>query len=653
MAASLRLPAIFGDNMVLQQAGPVPVWGWASPGATVRVAVAAAAAQTVAGADGRWCATLGPLEAGGPYELVVSAGGEKLALRDVLVGEVWICSGQSNMEWPLAQARDAEAEIAAADFPRMRLATVARLGAPRPKDDVVCGGWSACTPQAAARFSAVSYFFGRRLHRTLDVPVGLINVSWGGANAETWVSREALLADEHLRGLLAPLELPKERFDAMMADYQRKHAEWDAKVAHADSGIAPHARDWHSPQTTDADWPTMRIPCDWDAFFGEPVDGAIWFRREVTIPDGWAGKELALNLGAIDDFDTTFFNGVQVGTTGKETPSWWSAPRKYTVPATLVKPGRAVVAVRVFDRMGGGGMTGHGHPMSLAPRGDGAAAIDLSGHWRYKVELALKPKPMLPAPPAPAMAGQFNSPCALYNAMISGLIPLAARGFIWYQGESNANRAVQYRQLFPALIRDWRGRWGRGDMPFLFVQLANYQAAPPAGEGPGPSNWAMLREAQTMTLSLPATAQAVAIDIGESRDIHPRNKQDVGLRLALAAEATVYGHDVAFQGPMYAGMMTQGSRIRVRFDHAARLLAKAADGKLSAGAPVTGFALAGADGVYHWADATIEGATVVVSSRAVPQPVAVRYGWADDPRCNLYNEHNLPACPFRTDDWQQ
>jgi sialate O-acetylesterase len=647
--SELRLASVFSSNMVLQQSRPVAIWGWACAGAEVTVAVAGATARAKADADGRWRATLAPMSQGGPHELVASTASQRVVLRNVMVGEVWICSGQSNMEWPLAQCRDAQQEIAAADYPMIRHITVARCAAKSPADDVQTEGWQVCSPQTAGRFSGVAYFFGRHIAKALGVPVGLLHASWGGSNAETWCSPEALAGHPELKSMLAALDAKPEEIKAKMAQYQVLRDAWDAKVAHPDPGIATHAASWHLPASDDGDWKTMPIPCDWDKFFGKQLDGAVWFRKQVDIPAAWAGKALALNLGAIDDFDTTWYGGVKVGATGAETPNHWSVPRHYIVPAELVKPGPTVIAVRVFDRMGGGGMVSGGHPMKLGP--EGGESISLVGPWRYKIELALDPKPSVPGPAAPVMAGQFNAPTALYNGMICPILPFAARGVIWYQGESNGQRGRQYRELFPTLIRDWRRRWGQGDMPFLWVQLANYRTRPLTTDQPGPSDWAAVREAQTMTLALPNTAQALAIDIGETADIHPRNKQDVGLRLGLAAEAVAYGRPAHYQSPRYAGMTIKGAEAQVRFEHAGKLLAKGADGAMSASAPAEGFALAGPDKVFHWAQARIDCAKVVVTSPKVPQPAAVRYAWADDPRCNLYNEHGLPACPFRTDDW--
>ncbi len=638
---SLRLSSIFNDHMVLQRDLPLAVWGWARPGLMVAVSLAGQSASTEANPAGRWRVTLEPLPAGGPYALEVRAD-RTLSVRDVLIGEVWLCSGQSNMEWPLCNARDGEAEVAAADYPQIRHVTIPRVPAEQPRDDVAVQ-WQRCTPQVAGAFSAVGYFFGRRLHRQLGVPVGLVHSSWGGTVAETWTSRQALLAEPTLAGLVHTSEKTPRELAELEAQHAAALADWDRQVAHEDPGNAGEAQGFAEPGHDDSAWPTMDLPRYWETVKGLEIDGAVWFRRTVELPADWAGRELVLSLGAIDDFDTTYVNGQAVGATGLETPNYYLAPRRYRVPAELTKTGRATLAVRVFDRMGNGGLYGGGHPLSLSPADDGQTSLALEGPWRYRIECALTPRPMLPRPALPILPGQCNSPAALYNSMIAPLIPLTIRGVIWYQGESNAGRAYEYRTLFPTMIRDWRARWGR-DLPFLFVQLANYQA-PPAE--PTESAWAELREAQSMTLALPHTAQAVAIDVGEAHDIHPRNKQDVGLRLALAAEAIVYGRDGEHTGPVYRAMAIEGSRVRLRFDHAAGLTAQPREGCEG----LAGFAIAGADRRFVWARASIDGDSVVVWSEKVPAPVAVRYGWADNPRCNLYTAAGLPASPFRTDDW--
>jgi len=373
---------------------------------------------------------------------------------------------------------------------------------------------------------------------------------------------------------------------------------------------------------------------------GLKIDGAVWVRKEIDVPSSWVGKPLQLNLAAIDDQDTTYFNGKRVGGIGGETPNSYSILRHYQIPAELVRSGRNVIAVRVFDSAGEGGF-GAGD-MSIKPTGDTAAAIPLSGPWNYKIELGLPPKApdWGSRPEAPGPHNQ-NSPGVLYDAMLAPVIPFTVRGAIWYQGESNSGRAYQYRTLFPTMIRNWRTAWGDNDFPFYFVQLANWQ---PIKAEPGDSEWAELREAQTLTLREPQTGMAVTIDIGETNDIHPRNKLDVGHRLAVWALAKTYGQSLEYSGPLFKSFSVEGNQIRLKFDHASGL-------KTSDGGPLKSFAIAGEDHRFVWAEARIEGNDIVVSSKEVAKPVAVRYAWADNPITNLYNKAGLPASPFRTDTW--
>jgi sialate O-acetylesterase len=637
--ADVRVPSVIGDNMVLQQGRKARVWGWAEPGERVTVTFKGERAAATADARGRWEVFLGPHKAGGPFELTV-AGRNTLTFKNVLVGEVWVCSGQSNMEWPLVNAQDGARESAAADYPFIHLFTVAKKTSDKPLEDVE-GRWVVTTPKEAAQFSAVGYFFGRELHKKLNVPVGLIHTSWGGTPAEAWTSRETLSADSTLRPIVERYDRQLTDLPALQREYERARDEWARKFVMEDAGNKGEPQGYARPDYDATAWKRMRLPQMWESA-GMDVDGAVWFRRELDVPAAWAGKDLTLKLGAIDDFDVTYFNGERVGATGAETPNSWVAERKYRVPGPLVRAGRNTVAVRVFDRMGGGGFGGG--EISLAPADSTSVnAVALDGDWLYKEE-ATAPSRRIDwgsQPQAPGPANQ-NSPTVLYNAMLAPLTPYAIRGAIWYQGESNAGRAYQYRTLFPAMIRDWRAAWGEGDFPFYFVQLANWKARPVDSID---SEWAELREAQTLTMrEAPNTGMAVAIDIGNPDDIHPRNKLDVGLRLARWALADTYGMKLEKSGPLYASHKVEGDRVRVAFTHADEL-------RTRDGAAPSGFYVAGADRKFFPAEARVEKSSVVVWSKDVKAPVAVRYAWADNPAANLYNSAGLPASPFRTDDW--
>jgi len=633
-SADVRLPALIGDNMVLQQGRPARLWGWADPGETVRASIAGLSAETVATPEGTFRLAVGPLPVGGPYTLEIT-GKNVLRITNVLVGEVWVASGQSNMEFPLSRARNADEEIAKAAFPQIRLFTVAKATSTTPKDDV-SGGWVECGPDTASTFSAVAYFFGRKLAQELHVPIGLVHTSWGGTPAEAWTSREALTAEPSLRPMVD--ELDRLLADPSVAEkYARELKAWREKNLVQDPGNVGEGQGFARTDFDDAGWEKVTLPASIERL-GHQIDGVVWFRHTVEVPAAWAGKDLTLRLGAIDDCDTTYFNGEKVGETTCDTPSSYTLLRAYKIPGGLVKAGANVVAVRVFDSGGDGGFMGPADQMRVAPDGP-VGPISLAGSWQLRVEAA--EGPVTPDwGSQPRRADSENGPTTLFNAMVAPLTPMSIRGVIWYQGESNADRAVQYRTLFPTLIRDWRAHFGLGDFPFYFVQLANYMAR--AAE-PGPSDWAMLREAQLMTLRLPNTGMAVTIDIGAADDIHPTDKQDVGLRLALWALAKTYDRSVVFSGPLYRSHELYGHEISIGFDHA--------DGLAARGGPPVGFAIAGADHKFVWADARIEGEHVIVSSPKVPTPVAVRYGWADNPEVNLYNGAGLPASPFRTDDW--
>ena len=624
--SALKLPALFSDHMVLQQKMKCPVWGWAKDGAMVTIEINGKKAKAKA-RGGRWQVRLPAMEAGGPYTLTISTTDKTIELKDVLVGEVWVCSGQSNMEFPVESANNAKAEIAAAKYPDLRLFTVEKATSSEPLQDVT-GKWVVCTPETVGDFSAVGYFFGRDLLKSGVKPIGLIDTTWGGTPAEAWTSIEALKSDPDFAPILTRDEDSKKIQAQLMKKYGTKLItdERNADVIMADNTALK--KGWANVNIDLSEWDTMNLPTLWENT-GLSIDGVVWFRRDVNIPQEWAGRDLTLKLSTIDDIDLTYFNGTQVGRTFYDIPSPWTEPRIYTVPGNLVRAGKNVIAVRVFDGQGGGGIYPSNTPMQIGPGGN-ANPIDLSGPWHYRIERIMS-----------LGSGQQNLPARLYNAMLAPLVPYGIKGAIWYQGESNADRAYQYRKLFAAMIQNWRRAWNVGDFPFYFVQLANYMQRKAE---PGDSEWAELREAQQMTLSLPHTGMAVIIDVGNPNDIHPRDKQTVGKRLALIAQAKDYDQNVEYSGPVYSSMAIEGNQIRLHFEHI--------DGGLVAkDGPLTGFAIAGADRKFYWADATIEGKTIVVKSDKVAAPVAVRYAWADDPACNLYNGAGLPASPFRTDDW--
>jgi sialate O-acetylesterase len=633
--SKIVLPECFSDNMVLQQQTEAPIWGKADPNRNVKIIPSwdKKNYSTVADANGKWSVNIQTPQAGGPYSISISDGKE-LILKNVLIGEVWICSGQSNMEMPLAgwgKVLNYTSEIEAANYPNIRLLQVQKATSTQPVDGLKIdnSGWQICSPASVAEFSSVAYFFGRDLYQNLNVPIGLIHASWGGTIAEAWTSGEALKEMPDFKAAVQTIE--QQSGENGQQSYAEQLKTWNELILSADKGIEQKIPVWASKNLADHDWKTMTLPVLWENDQLPDLDGIVWFRKTIEIPAHWAGKDLQLHIEAIDDNDITWFNGKEIGAT-----EGYNRERNYTIPGQSVQRGKAVIAVRVTDTGGGGGIYGEPASLTIGLKSNAAEKIALSGNWKYTVAVNLKDYP-----PKPHSPNEPNRPTVLYNAMIYPLLPYGIQGAIWYQGESNAGRAAQYKELFPLMIRDWRRAWNR-DFPFYFVQLANFMERKTS---PQASSWAELREAQLQTLNLKNTGMAVAIDIGEAADIHPKNKQEVGRRLALAARAKTYHQSVPFSGPLYAGYTLEENQIRIHFNHAEGL--KAVDGKA-----LSGFAIAGSDHIFHWASAKIDGKELIVYSPEVNYPVAVRYAWADNPDGNLENSAGLPASPFRTDDWK-
>lgn len=638
VAAQVRLSPIFSDNMVLQQQTKAPIWGETKPNKKVEVITSWDQRKYIAQADsqGQWKTEVATPVAGGPYTITISDG-KKVKLSNVMIGEVWVCCGQSNMEmqvegWGKVMNYQKEKEEAE-NYPNIRFLLVEKATSPVPVKDIKAAenGWQVCSSKSVANFSAAGYFFGRDLHKYRNVPIGLIDTSWGGTYIETWTSKDALATMPSMQNKLEVLkELPLSKEDREKKFYSDVEG-WKEDIAAIDKGFAGNEALWATTDWEDGAWETMKVPGLMQDQGLKGFNGIVWFRKAIEIPAKWEGKELTLNVGVIDDNDFTYFNGVQVGHT-----EGWMSPRSYKIPKELVKKGKAVIAVRVMDTGGSGGI--NGSPESISLHRSQADAIPLAGDWKYQVSLNIKDIPQMPI----NTANEPNIPSFLFNAMLHPLIPYSIKGAIWYQGEANTGQAYQYRELMPLMITDWRNRWGY-DFPFYMVQLAGFTAPQTT---PVDATWAELREAQTQTLHLQNTGMAVTIDIGEAFDIHPKNKQEVGRRLALAARAQTYGEKIPYSGPMYDTYRIEGNKIRIYFNHT--------DGGLKTrnNEVPKGFTIAGVDHKFHWADAIIEGNTIVVSSPEVDFPIAVRYAWADNPINNLYNGANLPASPFRTDDWQ-
>jgi sialate O-acetylesterase len=635
----MRLAPIFHDHAVLQRDLPIPVWGRGEPGEAVEVRLAGVVGQVVAGADGGWLLRLPPLPAGGPHELVARAASGTATARDVLIGEVWLCSGQSNMEWKLSETNQ-DGDLGGESVAGIRLLTVttkAKLGG----QSELGGAWTIASRATLSAFSAVGGWFGRSLHRELGVPVGLICNAWGGTRVQAWTSRSTLVQDpgglddvRHYEGyVFSPDNDGVNEYTSL--------ADWERRGAPRDTGNAGLAKGWAGASFDDRAWRRMVLPCRWQQQ-GHPGSGVFWFRRTIEVPAAWAGRDLVAHLGAIDKHDDTWVNGERVGglswEDGGET---WRTPRVYPVPARLVGADRRVcIAVRARSHVFEGGMHGPAADMALKLAGSEEPGIPLIGEWSYEVEQDWG----ISAPPQ-TIWGQDNpnSPYILFDSRIRPLLPYAIRGAIWYQGESNAHEPSVYARQLPAMIRDWRLAWGQGDFPFLQVQLASWQQ--PQTQ-PAASSWAALREAQLHALAEPATGMAVAIDVGDANDIHPRDKRTVGQRLARWALCDTYGRGSVPSGPLFASATIEaGGRMRCRFRHGAGL-------RTSDGAKPRHVAIAGVQRTFVWAEAAIEGDTLVVWHPSISRPAAVRYAWADNPEgCNLVNAEGLPASPFRTDSW--
>ena len=622
--AVVRLPRLISDGMVLQRDTRVVLWGWADAQEPVSVQFMDSLYTTTADDHGDWQIVLSNLRPGGPHDLIIKAG-NTLTLRDVLVGDVWVCSGQSNMELPMRRvAWKYPREIAACENANIRhFAVPQRYDFKTPQADVFAGNWTSANPATVLDFSATAYFFAAELYAKYKVPIGLINASLGGSPAEAWMSAEALKQfPVHLQ------EAQRFQDDALIAGIENadraRNDAWYRLLRQKDEGYKNPQLPWSDPSLCTDSWERMSIPNYWSHTELGPVNGVVWFRKKVIIPAVMAGKPAQLILGRIVDADSCFVNGLFVGAVSYQYP-----PRRYDIPPGLLREGENILVVRVISNAGAGGFVPDKSYQIIAD-GD---TLDVTGIWQYRRGAVMEP-----------LASQTFirwKPLGLFNAMIAPLLKVRIRGVIWYQGESNTGRSQEYRTLFPALIRDWRSHWNQGDFPFLFVQLPNFMEPQ---NRPGDGGWVRFREAQAQALALPNTAMAVAIDLGEWNDVHPLNKKDVGMRLALAARRVAYGENIVHAGPLFKAMRRKGNKLVLTFDHAGSGL------MTMDGGPLKHFAIAGADKNFVWAKARIDKKRVVVWADGVKKPVAVRYAWADNPQgANLYNKEGLPAAPFRSD----
>jgi sialate O-acetylesterase len=630
----LELVPLFSDNMVLQQQKEIPIWGEAPPNSNVVVSFRNQLLKTKSDNKGKWIVRLRAEGVGRNETLTIKCKGEKREFKNVAVGEVWIASGQSNMEVPLVNdwgpIKNGFQEAANAHYPDIRLFTVERNCAVRPIDTISTDGWKPCSPVTVRNFSATAYFFGRELYNEIHVPIGIIQTAWGGTVAEAWTSAESLELMEDFTNSVQKMSNLPSTIEGRQKQYEKDNFDLHIEISRKDPGIMGKDTLFNKKGLNESEWGTMNLPGLWENTPFGVFDGSVWFRKHVEIPLELTLKEMTLHIGSSDDMDEAWVNGRKVGQS-----TMWGDARHYKIPAGIIRSGDNIITLRVSDFQGAGGF--NGKPDDFYLSGPNNFRVDLSGEWlihagynKRDIEtIALK-------------SGDPNLPTVLFNGMINPLIPYAFKGVIWYQGESNTGMAWQYRDLFQTLINDWRTHWNCGNFPFYFVQLANHMQR---NEQPVDDMWAELREAQTLALQLPNTGMAVTIDIGDANNIHPENKQDVGKRLALWALKNDYGKAIPCAGPLYKNFIVDENSILIFFDHTYNGLAKAG------GKPLTGFAIAGEDKHFVWADAEIIKNSVIVSNKDLPNPVAVRYAWSSNPDCNLINSANLPASPFRTDDW--
>lgn len=618
--AQVRLPQLIRDSMVLQRDSKIKIWGWASPHEKIKISFLQHTRRAQANAGGEWSVVLPPVKAGGPYSMQIDATNHFM-LKDILVGDVWICSGQSNMEHQMAlhSVRYAD-EIAGADYPQIRQFKVPNItNLQQPQHDLPYGNWRSANPQDILRFSAVAYFFAKRLYDTYHVPIGIINTSWGGSPIEAWMSEEAL---QTFPDILATLKKNKDT-----GYINRTNREAAAQNAVSESNDAGLREKWFEPSYIPKEWRTINIPGYWEDQGVKDLDGIVWYRREINIPASMAGAAKVF-LGRIVDADALYINGTEVGRTTYLYPQ-----RRYTVPQGLLKAGSNLFVIRVTNFAGKGGFVPD-KPYGLIA---GRDTVDLKGYWQYKVGQVFLPRK---GSPAESITLQYQ-PSALYNAMIAPLLNYSIKGFVWYQGESNTGRPFEYGRLQPAMILDWRKKWNNPEAPFLYVQLPGFMDF---NYLPSESGWAQLREAQLQTLSIPHTGMAVAIDLGEWNDVHPERKKEVGDRLALAAQKIAYHENLVSSGPLFQSQEISGNKIILSFTDTGSGLTT------TDGEPLAEFAIAGADKKYLWAKAIIQDHKIVVWNDLVPHPLYVRYAWADNPvNPNLCNKEGLPASPFTTD----
>lgn len=670
-SASVKLPFLLSDHMVLLKSAKTPLWGTADPGEQVTVTLGAQTASAVAGPDGAWKTQLDLHDSPpGPFDVTIQ-GKNKIVITDVVVGEVWVASGQSNMYFQLKSTQNGAAEVAASANPQLREFQVGEYSSPPgPPIDNCKGSWSVADPKTSGLFSGVAYYFGKKLQNTLQVPVGIIHGSIGATQIEVWMPPEAFNGLPDIEDIAKKRIASYQQFRDQIEGYPALLTAWMKQASREDvpADPAPFAGE----QVPAEGWTTVKLPGEIAGDNLPANGGVVWIRKEIDLPADMSPPQLQetrlilLFSASFGTYDTVYWNGQKAVDTPFDRPP--SNGRNYSIMAKYLKPGRNVLAIRLYNPAKPPVILAEKTPFDLFST---THHLPMPGDWQVKAEKALPPldaaatQSMPPLPSRTIEEQRQVIPCTYFNGMIRPLIPYAIRGFIWYQGEWNTGQAYQYRELFPRLIESWRARWNLGDIPFFWCQLP-YNGGMKK-EALGNDTWPELREAQSMALKLPHTGQAVLVDLRESI-LHPLDKKDPGERLALIALAQTYGKAMPYSGPVYRAIKIEGNKIRISFDHTDGGLAAAALPETSQpdmGHPentrpiprnspnsaLQGFILCGDDKNWVWADAAIEGNEVVVSSPQVTAPVAVRYAWADAPVCNLTNGSGLPAAPFRTDDY--
>jgi len=619
--AQIRLPKLISNGMVLQRDVPLTIWGWASPNEKVTLTLSNKKYKATTASNGQWTIKLPAQKAGGPYEIKLT-GKNELLVSNVLFGDVWICSGQSNMVLPMERVKEKyPSEIATANYPQIRnffIPTTTNLQG--PQQDLKDGTWSSANPTTVLQFGAVAYFFAKKIYDQYKIPIGLINSSVGGTLVEAWTSEEGL---KEFPALISTIQKNK---DSNYINQTNKVADAARVIRKSEDKGMNDPIKWYDPTYNPKGWRPINIPGYWEDQGLTNLNGVVWYRKEIDLPVQWEGRAAKIFMGRIVDADEIYVNGKRIGNITYQYP-----PRRYEVPAGILKAGKNILTIRVTNTNGKGGFV----PDKNYSLASGSDVIDLKGTWQYKVGEVFTPQA-----PGPQGISAQNQPTSLYNAMIAPLINFTAKGFLWYQGEANTGNPGNYDKLLTALINDWRNKWNLPAAPFLFVQLANFMDYTYL---PVESNWATLRNAQRKVLSVPNTGMVVITDCGEWNDIHPLNKKDVGERLALQARKIAYNENIVASGPLFDRAEKNSESITVYFKDAGSGLIT------NDGEPLRYFAIAGADKKFVWAQAKIEGEKIIVWSEQLKNPRYVRYNWADNPDGNLYNKEGLPASAFENE----